>query len=122
MCVCKLYYMYIFEQFQCTTEAVVVGVRIILKYCELSGTMTSFIYTGSVTATSPLKQDGTGFNHTIDESCWTPLNFSFSHCKDHEKVTDQSICIHDYFSLLIIINKLIPGQMIIRLTLFQNIG
>ncbi|KAH7658190.1 Anthocyanidin reductase protein, partial [Dioscorea alata] len=73
------------EQFQSTIEAVVAGVRIILKYCEFSGTMRRIIYTGSITAMSPLKQDGTSFNHTIDESCWTPLCFSFSHYEDHEK-------------------------------------
>ncbi|KAJ0962994.1 hypothetical protein J5N97_028116 [Dioscorea zingiberensis] len=73
------------SKYQSTTEAAVAGVRSILKFCEHSGSVKRVIYTGSVTATSPLKEDGNGFNHTIDESCWTPLNLSFSHCEDHEK-------------------------------------
>ncbi|KAH7658189.1 Anthocyanidin reductase protein, partial [Dioscorea alata] len=83
-------YVYLKTKYQNITEAAVAGVRNILKLCELSGSVRRVIYTGSVTASSPLKEDGAGFNHTIDESCWTPLNLSFSHCEDHEKAYTSS--------------------------------
>ncbi|GAB2252018.1 hypothetical protein Droror1_Dr00004865 [Drosera rotundifolia] len=34
------------------------------------------IYTGSVVSVSPIKEDGSGFKDTIDESCYTPLKLS----------------------------------------------
>lgn len=70
---------------QDTVHAVVAAVRNILRFCELSGTVKRVIYTGSVTAASPLKEDGTGYEGFIDETCWTPLNLSFAHGGDFEK-------------------------------------
>ncbi|KAK3016045.1 hypothetical protein RJ639_007532 [Escallonia herrerae] len=32
-----------------------------------------------VMASSPLNQDGTGFKSSLDESCWTPLDFSYNY-------------------------------------------
>ncbi len=73
-------------QYEDTTQASVAAVRSILQSCERSGTVKRVIYTGSVTAASPLKGDGTGFQDFIDESCWTPLHLSFAWCEDFEKV------------------------------------
>ncbi|KAJ6800046.1 putative vestitone reductase isoform X1 [Iris pallida] len=66
-------------------EAAVDAVRIILRLCEESGSVKRVIYTGSVTSTSPLKEDGTGYKESVDESCWTPLHLSFAHCEEPEK-------------------------------------
>ncbi|CAL9773221.1 unnamed protein product [Musa acuminata subsp. burmannicoides] len=66
------------SQFKDTSEAAVSAIRTILRLCELSGTVRRVIYTGSVTAASPLKEDDTGFKDSIDESCWTPLNLSYA--------------------------------------------
>ena len=68
-------------QFKDTSEAAVSAIRTILRLCELSGTVRRVIYTGSVTAASPLKEDDTGFKDSIDESCWTPLNLSYDFLK-----------------------------------------
>ncbi|RWV93004.1 hypothetical protein GW17_00044567 [Ensete ventricosum] len=38
------------------------------QLCEVSGTVRRVIYTGSVLAASPLKEDDTGFKDSIDES------------------------------------------------------
>ncbi|XP_008783825.2 putative anthocyanidin reductase [Phoenix dactylifera] len=73
------------SQYEDTTQASVAAVRSILQSCERSGTVKRVIYTGSVTAASPLKGDGTGFQDFIDESCWTPLHLSFAWCEDFEK-------------------------------------
>ncbi|XP_058092701.1 putative anthocyanidin reductase [Magnolia sinica] len=67
-----------------TSEAAVAGVKSIVESCIRSGTVKRLIYTGSVTAASPMKEDGTGFKDSIDESCWTPLHLSFPYCGDYE--------------------------------------
>nr|ABY68564.1 NADPH HC toxin reductase-like protein [Zea mays] len=59
-----------------TTEAAVDAARIILRQCALSGTVKRVIHTASVTAASPLKEDGSGYKDFADESNWTPLNLS----------------------------------------------
>ena len=64
-----------------TPKAALAAVQNILRLCKLSGTVKRVIYTGSVTAASPLKEDGTGYEDFIDEACWTPLNLSFAHCE-----------------------------------------
>uniref|UniRef100_A0A0A9CMF4 NAD-dependent epimerase/dehydratase domain-containing protein n=1 Tax=Arundo donax TaxID=35708 RepID=A0A0A9CMF4_ARUDO len=61
------------------TEAVVDATRRILQQCERSKTVRRVIHTGSVMAAAPLKEDGSGFKDTVDESCWTPLNLSYSY-------------------------------------------
>ncbi|KAK3127618.1 hypothetical protein QOZ80_7AG0575850 [Eleusine coracana subsp. coracana] len=66
-----------------TTEATVDAVRIILGQCERSGTVRRVIHTASVTAASPLREDGTGFGDAMDESCWTPLNISYGFTNAH---------------------------------------
>nr|CAD1843304.1 unnamed protein product [Ananas comosus var. bracteatus] len=73
------------SQYKDTTEAAVDAIHTILRLCDESGSVKRVIYTGSVTAASPLKEDGTGFNNFIDESCWTPLDVSYAHSEDHEK-------------------------------------
>ncbi|KAJ8900471.1 hypothetical protein K2173_025248 [Erythroxylum novogranatense] len=41
------------------------------------------IYTASVMAASPMKEDGTGFKDSMDESCWTPFNLSFPYATEY---------------------------------------
>ncbi|XVE77260.1 hypothetical protein DITRI_Ditri13aG0047900 [Diplodiscus trichospermus] len=43
----------------------------ILEYCIRSGTVKRLIYTASVTAASPIKENGKCFKDRMDESCWT---------------------------------------------------
>uniref|UniRef100_A0A0D3GT77 NAD-dependent epimerase/dehydratase domain-containing protein n=1 Tax=Oryza barthii TaxID=65489 RepID=A0A0D3GT77_9ORYZ len=59
-----------------TTEAAVDAMHIILQQCERSKTMRRVIHTASVTAASPLREDGEGYKDFINESCWTPLDLS----------------------------------------------
>jgi len=66
-----------------TTEAAVDAVRIILRQCERSGTVKRVIYTASVTAASPLKEDGSGYKDFTNESDWTPLNLSYEFSNAH---------------------------------------
>ncbi|XP_062188639.1 NADPH HC-toxin reductase 1-like [Phragmites australis] len=66
-----------------STEAAVDAARIILKQCERSGTVRRVIHTASVTAASPLKEDGSGFKEFINESCWTPLGLSYGFSNIH---------------------------------------
>ncbi|XVF80209.1 hypothetical protein PTKIN_Ptkin15bG0052800 [Pterospermum kingtungense] len=70
------------SQFKNTSEAAVAGVKRILECCIKSGTVKRLIYTASVTAASPLKENGTGFNDQIDESCWTPQDISLPYSND----------------------------------------
>ena len=42
-----------------------------MESCIKSGTVKRLIYTASVIAASPLKEDGKGLKHRLDESCWT---------------------------------------------------
>ncbi|XP_077213757.1 NADPH HC-toxin reductase 1-like isoform X2 [Tasmannia lanceolata] len=72
------------SKYKDTTEAAVAGVKSILGSCTRSRTVKRLIYTGSITAASPLKEDNTGFKDFIDESCWTPLNLLSSHFSDSE--------------------------------------
>ncbi|XP_042493931.1 anthocyanidin reductase-like [Macadamia integrifolia] len=76
------------SQYKDTTEAAVAAVESIVKSCIRSGTVKRLIYTGSVVAASPLKEDGSGFKDSMDESCWTPLNlpinyYGFETLKDY---------------------------------------
>lgn len=54
----------------------------IVESCIKSGTVKRLIYTASVVAASPIKDSGNGFKPSMDESCWTPLNHSFSHANE----------------------------------------
>lgn len=69
-------------QYKDTTEAAVAGVKSIADSCVRSQTVKRLIYTASVMASSPLKEDGFGFKSCLDESCWTPLNLSYQHSND----------------------------------------
>ncbi|KAH6789283.1 hypothetical protein C2S51_004289 [Perilla frutescens var. frutescens] len=73
------------SQYKNTSEAAVSGVKAIAESCIKSNTVKKLIYTASVTAASPLKDDGSGYKDVIDESCWTPLNLSFEMYSDYIK-------------------------------------
>jgi hypothetical protein len=60
-------------QFKSIEEAAVAGVKSIAETCIKSKTARRLIYTGTVVAASPLKDDGSGYKDFIDETCWTPL-------------------------------------------------
>ncbi|XP_058760206.1 putative anthocyanidin reductase [Vicia villosa] len=62
------------SQFKNIEEAVIAGVKSIATNCIKSGTVRKLIYTGTVVASSPLKDDGSGYKDFIDETCWTPLH------------------------------------------------
>ncbi|TVU38081.1 hypothetical protein EJB05_11431, partial [Eragrostis curvula] len=76
------------------TEAVVNATRTILQQCDRSKTVRRVIYTGSFVAASPLKEDGTGFKDSVDESCWTPLNLSHGYSNESLDgyVTAKTLC------------------------------
>ncbi|BFG31918.1 hypothetical protein CerSpe_181920 [Prunus speciosa] len=67
---------------QDTAEAAVAGVRIIAESCIRSQTVKRLIYTASMLAVSPRRDDGVGFKPCLDESCWTPLDVSFTYATD----------------------------------------
>ncbi|CAN6193927.1 unnamed protein product [Urochloa humidicola] len=67
------------SKYKSTAEAVVDAVRAILRQCEESGTVKRVIHTASVSAASPLKEEGSGagYKDFISESCWTPLDVDY---------------------------------------------
>ncbi|KAI4355204.1 hypothetical protein L6164_003998 [Bauhinia variegata] len=78
------------SQFSNITEAAVSGAKSIVMSCIKSGTVKRLIYTASVVSASPLKDGGSGFKDSIDETCWTPLDLSFQYNNDlHQKYTDS---------------------------------
>lgn len=70
------------QQYKNTSEAAVAGVKSIAESCIRSGTVKQLIYTASVVAASPLKEDGSGYKDSMDETCWTPLNLSLAYSND----------------------------------------
>ncbi|XP_060204263.1 NADPH HC-toxin reductase 1-like [Lycium barbarum] len=72
-------------QYKNRIEATVDAVKKIGMACLKSGTVRRFIYTASVVAASPMKEDGSGFNDLMDETCWTPLNFSNPYTQQYLK-------------------------------------
>uniref|UniRef100_A0A2P2JUR3 NAD-dependent epimerase/dehydratase domain-containing protein n=1 Tax=Rhizophora mucronata TaxID=61149 RepID=A0A2P2JUR3_RHIMU len=64
-------------------EANIAVVRRMADLCIRSQTVKRLIYTASVMSCSPLNEHGSGFKSSPDESCWTPLNLSFTHCNDY---------------------------------------
>jgi hypothetical protein len=80
----------VFPQYKNTTEATVDAMRIILQQCERSGTVKRVIHTASVTAASPLKEDGSGYKDFANESNWTPLNLSYEFSNAHLNVRNNS--------------------------------
>ncbi|KAG5563417.1 hypothetical protein RHGRI_005989 [Rhododendron griersonianum] len=71
------------SKYKDTTEAAIAGVKSIADCCIRSQTVKRLIYTASVVSASPLKEDGAGYKLSFDESCWTPLNSSFTFGEDH---------------------------------------
>lgn len=61
------------SQFKSIEEAAIAGVKSIAETCIKSRTVRRLIYTGTVFAASPLKDDGCGYKDYIDETCWTPF-------------------------------------------------
>ncbi|XP_059599157.1 vestitone reductase-like [Vitis vinifera] len=86
------------SQYKNTAEAAVAGAKSIAVSCINSATVRRVIYTASVVAAAPLKDDETGFKDSMDESCWTPLNLPFSHGNSHLKAS---------FSLTLMLNKIL---------------
>ncbi|XVF33194.1 hypothetical protein REPUB_Repub17cG0147600 [Reevesia pubescens] len=72
-------------QFRNTTEAAVSTANSIAISCIKSGSVRRLIFTASVFAASPMKDDGNGFKDSMDETCWTPLNPSFPYSNDFSK-------------------------------------
>ncbi|EXB62211.1 hypothetical protein L484_017599 [Morus notabilis] len=73
------------SQFENTTEATIAAAKSIAMSCVRSGTVKRLIYTGTVVAASPLKDDGSVFKEFMDETCWTPLNLSIPYSNDFLK-------------------------------------
>ncbi|KAL0428763.1 UNVERIFIED_CONTAM: putative anthocyanidin reductase [Sesamum radiatum] len=71
------------SQYKNTSEAAVGGIKIIMESCMRSNTVKKLIYTASVVAASPLKEDGSGYKDFMDETCWTPLNPSYEVISDY---------------------------------------
>ncbi|XP_021760342.1 putative anthocyanidin reductase [Chenopodium quinoa] len=61
------------SQYKGLTEASLAGVKSIIKSCIRSGTVRRLIYTASVMAASPLKDDEGGLKDFMDENCWTSV-------------------------------------------------
>ncbi|KAL4562646.1 hypothetical protein LXL04_026674 [Taraxacum kok-saghyz] len=57
-----------------TVEATTSAVKKIADACIRSGTVKRLIYTATVCAASPLKDDGSGYKTVMDESCWTSFH------------------------------------------------
>ncbi|KAG8079841.1 hypothetical protein GUJ93_ZPchr0007g5405 [Zizania palustris] len=75
-------------KYKSTAEAALGATRIILQQCERSKTVRRVIYTSSVTAASPLREDGGGYKDFINESCWTPLGLS------HYRYSDPAAAVN----------------------------
>ena len=69
-----------------TVENAVACAKAIAMCCARSGTVRRLVYTASVFAASPLKDDGSGFKDSVDETCWTPLHLSIPYSNDFLKV------------------------------------
>ncbi|CAI9101150.1 OLC1v1038409C1 [Oldenlandia corymbosa var. corymbosa] len=79
--------------YKSTTEAAIAGVKRIVECCIASGTVKRLVYTATVMAAAPLKDDGSGFKDAMDETCWSPLNFSCPYSQDflHEYVHSKTL-------------------------------
>ncbi|KAK6158855.1 hypothetical protein DH2020_006169 [Rehmannia glutinosa] len=71
------------SEYKNTSEAAVGGVKMIMETCMKSNTVKKLIYTASVVAASPLKDDGSGYKDFMDETCWSPLNISYQMLSDY---------------------------------------
>ncbi|XP_078170405.1 NADPH HC-toxin reductase 1-like isoform X2 [Carex rostrata] len=73
-----------------TTEAALGAISTILRLCEQSGTIRRVVYTGSISAASPLKEDSASYRDSFDESCWTSLGVSLPYFSDNFKAYIRS--------------------------------
>ncbi|KAG8363270.1 hypothetical protein BUALT_Bualt19G0004700 [Buddleja alternifolia] len=71
-------------------DATLDAARSIATACIRSGTVRRLVYTATVMAASPLKDDGSGFKDFMDETCWTPLNLSIPYNNDFLQEYTQS--------------------------------
>ncbi|XP_040989807.1 putative anthocyanidin reductase [Juglans microcarpa x Juglans regia] len=94
------------SQYKDTAEAAVAAVRIIADSCIRSQTVKRLIYTASVMASSPLTEDGVSFKSCMDESCWTPLDVSFSYADD--------------FTLAYIKSKILAEKEVLKYNEYDN--
>ncbi|MFS7915124.1 putative anthocyanidin reductase ((2R,3R)-flavan-3-ol-forming) [Helianthus anomalus] len=67
-------------------EAAVNAVKEIIDACKKSRTVKRLIYTASVVAASPLKDDASGYKITMDESCWTSPHLNVPYTNDFLEV------------------------------------
>ncbi|PWA89938.1 bifunctional polymyxin resistance protein, ArnA [Artemisia annua] len=67
------------------------GYKEIADACIPSGTVKRLIYTASVSAASPLKEDGSGYKTIIDKSCWTPLHLDVPYTNYFLKVCIRNL-------------------------------
>ncbi|KAI3453806.1 hypothetical protein Pfo_010469 [Paulownia fortunei] len=70
------------SKYKDTTGAAIAGVRSIADSCLRSKTVKRLVYTSSVMAASPLREDGSGYKPHMDELCWSPLNLSYTYSGD----------------------------------------
>lgn len=82
------------SQYKDMTEATVAGVESIIMSCIRTGTVRRLIYTASVVAASPLKDDESGFKDFMDENCWTPIHHPFVTSSQHK--SDIAQMLQDY--------------------------
>ncbi|GMN71189.1 hypothetical protein TIFTF001_052633, partial [Ficus carica] len=92
-----------------TTEAAIAGAKSIVESCVRSGTVKRLIYTASVVATSPLRDDGCGFKDSLDETCWTPLHIPIPYSNDALKAYQESKTLAE--KELLNLGKKIGGQL-----------
>ncbi|KAJ3690795.1 hypothetical protein LUZ61_019959 [Rhynchospora tenuis] len=78
------------SKYKDTTEAAIDGIQTILRLCEQSGTVRRVVYTGSVTASSPWKEDFSGYKDFM-ESCWTNFDLPYPRYTDYLKVCFLSL-------------------------------
>ncbi|KAI4999120.1 hypothetical protein ZWY2020_059873 [Hordeum vulgare] len=70
-------------KYKSVTEAIVDAHRLILQQCHRSKTVRRIIHTASVTAASPLQENGHGYKDLINESCWSPLDLHHDYSNVH---------------------------------------
>ncbi|KAL7189043.1 hypothetical protein ACSBR1_038837 [Camellia fascicularis] len=70
------------SQYKDTSEAAIASARTIANSCVRSQTVKRLIYTASVMSSSPLKEDGSGYKPSFNESSWTSLNLSYTFSND----------------------------------------
>ena len=80
------------KQYKDKAEATVAGAKGIVDSCFRSKTVKRLIYTATVLAASPLNEYGNSYKSCMDETCWTPLDVSFSYDNDHGMVIFILVC------------------------------